>query len=62
MDRVLVVHESSEVLGALERLLLDHDYRVTLARTTEDAVAAVTEVRPDLVVLGLSREGRDYEP
>ena len=59
MDRVLVVNSNPEVLGALEKLLLDHDYRVSLAESMEIAVGAVADVKPDLVVLGLPLPGHD---
>lgn len=59
MDRVLVVNSSSRVLGALEKLLLDHDYRVSLAGTIEDGVTAVTTARPDLAILGLPLAGQE---
>jgi signal transduction histidine kinase/CheY-like chemotaxis protein len=50
---VLVVDDDPEILSLHSRLVEQAGYRVALARTGREALAAVQSVRPDLILLDL---------
>ena len=54
---ILVVDDEREILRALQRSLLAHGYRVLTATNGEDALAAIAQQRPDLMVLDLLMPG-----
>ena len=55
--RVLVVDDEPAIRRALRGFLSDHDYVVQLAGSGEDAIAAVEQQRPDLILLDLGMPG-----
>jgi DNA-binding NtrC family response regulator len=57
MDRVLVVHRDTEVLGLLEKSLLDRGHRVSLSSSIDDALEKVASGQPNLVLLCLPMDG-----
>lgn len=54
---ILVVDDEREILRALQRSLLAHGYRVLTATNGEDALSAIAQQRPDLMVLDLLMPG-----
>lgn len=55
--RILVVDDEVEILRALQRSLTAHDYEVFTAASGEEALAAVTHQRLDLMLLDLALPG-----
>ena len=51
--KIVVADDDPQMLGALRIILSAHGYDVTLARNGKEALDAVVERRPDLVVLDL---------
>ncbi len=51
--KIVVADDDPQMLGALRIILSAHGYEVTLARNGKEALDAVVERRPDLVVLDL---------
>jgi len=54
---ILVVDDEREILRALQRSLTAHGYRVVTATNGEDALDAIAQQRPDLMVLDLLLPG-----
>lgn len=54
---ILVVDDEREILRALQRSLSAHGYRVVTATSGEEAVTALAQHRPDLMVLDLLLPG-----
>jgi two-component system, OmpR family, KDP operon response regulator KdpE len=52
--RILVVDDEIEIVRALRRGLLTQDYQVVTAQSGEEALSALFEQRPDLVLLDLA--------
>ncbi len=60
--KIVVADDDPQMLSALRIILSAHGYDVTLARNGKAALAAVVDIRPDLVVLDLGMpqlSGRD---
>jgi DNA-binding NtrC family response regulator len=55
--RILIVDDDPEVVEVLRRFLENAAYLVEVATNGEDAVAALTMERPDLVLLDLTMPG-----
>ncbi len=54
---ILVVDDEREIVRALQRSLIAHDYKVYTAASGEEAVALVSQYRPDLLLLDLMLPG-----
>jgi len=50
---VLIVHDDPAALETLERIVAPFDYRISLARSGAQALAALSAFEPDVVVLDL---------
>jgi two-component system, OmpR family, alkaline phosphatase synthesis response regulator PhoP len=59
MNHVLVVDDEPAILEIVRDYLADAGYRVSTARSGEDALRHVRSIRPDLVVLDLGLPGLD---
>lgn len=59
IPRVLVVEDDKHIVESIERALACAGFRVTTARSGEDAFFQVVTTAPDLVVLDLGLPGRD---
>lgn len=55
--RILVVDDEIEILRALQRSLVAHDFEVLTVANGEDAMKATTNYRPDLMLLDLGLPG-----
>src|SRR5881275_230617 len=55
--RILVVDDEIEIMRALQRSLAAHDYEVFTAMNGEDALDAIAQYRPDLLLLDLGLPG-----
>lgn len=55
--RILVVDDEIEIMRALQRSLTAHGFEVFAANTGEDALIAITNHRPDLMLLDLGLPG-----
>lgn len=55
--RILVVDDEIEILRALQRSLVAHDFEVLTVANGEDAMKATTHYRPDLMLLDLGLPG-----
>src|SRR5450631_4848784 len=55
--RILVVDDEIEIMRALQRSLSAHGYEVFTASNGEDALEAITQHRPDLMLLDLGLPG-----
>jgi len=55
--RILVVDDEVEIRRALQRNLLAHGYEVFTTGTGEEALAEITQHRPDLILLDLGLPG-----
>lgn len=55
--RILVVDDELEIVRALQRSLVAHDYEVFAAGSGEEALEAVERHRPDLILLDLGLPG-----
>jgi two-component system KDP operon response regulator KdpE len=55
--RILVVDDEIEIMRALQRSLTAHGFEVFTASTGEDALIAITNHRPDLMLLDLGLPG-----
>src|SRR6266851_453854 len=55
--RILVVDDEIEILRALQRSLTAHGFEVFTASSGEDALDAITQHRPDLMLLDLGLPG-----
>jgi two-component system, OmpR family, KDP operon response regulator KdpE len=55
--RILVVDDEIEIMRALQRSLSAHGYEVFTASNGEDALEAITQHRPDLMILDLGLPG-----
>jgi two-component system KDP operon response regulator KdpE len=55
--RILVVDDEIEIMRALQRSLTAHDYEVFTAMSGEEALDAITQYRPDLLLLDLGLPG-----
>lgn len=53
MKRILLVDDELSILEALEDVLTSEGYRVEVARHGEEALRALAEVRPDLILMDL---------
>ncbi len=56
---ILVVEDEKDVRELIQRALVDASYRVETVRSGEDALPAVQEVEPDLILLDLGLPGVD---
>jgi two-component system, OmpR family, KDP operon response regulator KdpE len=54
---ILVVDDEQEIVRALQRSLTAHGYRVQTASTGEEALAALSQYHPDLLLLDLVLPG-----
>lgn len=57
--RVLIVDDEPNIVLSLEFLLRQQGYEVSVARDGEEALAAASRLRPDLVVLDVMLPGLD---
>jgi two-component system, OmpR family, KDP operon response regulator KdpE len=55
--RILVVDDEIEILRALQRSLTAHGFEVFTASSGEDALEAISQHRPDLILLDLGLPG-----
>src|SRR5512146_1405758 len=55
--RILVVDDEIEILRALQRSLVAHDFEVLTVANGEDAMKATAHYRPDLMLLDLGLPG-----
>ncbi len=55
--RILVVDDEVEILRALQRSLTAHGFEVFTASSGEDALEAIIQHRPDLMLLDLGLPG-----
>ncbi len=55
--RILVVDDEIEIMRALQRSLAAHDYEVFTAMNGEEALEAIAQYRPDLLLLDLGLPG-----
>jgi DNA-binding response OmpR family regulator len=56
---ILIAEDSEDLRDFLKTFLEGHGYRVVEAREGQEAVAAVTRERPDLVLMDLGLPGTD---
>lgn len=54
---ILVVDDEREIVRALRRSLTAHGYNVVVAKSGEEAIAALSQQRPDLLLLDLLLPG-----
>lgn len=59
LGRLLVVDDEAEIRDMLDRLLSSEGYEVEVAATGNEALSAMTDRRPDLVVLDVILAGED---
>jgi DNA-binding response OmpR family regulator len=57
--RILIVDDEPNIVVALEYLLLQNGFDVRAARNGDEALAAVAEFRPDLVLLDVMMPVKD---
>jgi len=57
--RVLIVDDEPNIVLSLEFLLRQQGYEVSVARDGEEALAAASRLRPDLVILDVMLPGLD---
>ncbi|HLJ34788.1 MAG TPA: response regulator, partial [Ktedonobacteraceae bacterium] len=55
--RILVVDDEIEIMRALQRSLTAHGFEVFTANSGEDALTAIVNHRPDLMLLDLGLPG-----
>lgn len=55
--KILVVDDDPQIRRTLRAVLVPHDYMVADARSGEEALEALREVKPDLVLLDLNMPG-----
>jgi len=58
MKHVLIADDEANIVVSLEFLMKREGYRVSVARDGDAALAAVRELRPDLVLLDVMMPGR----
>ena len=58
MKHVLIADDEANIVVSLEFLMNREGYRVSVARDGDAALAAVRELRPDLVLLDVMMPGR----
>ena len=58
-NKVLVVDDEANIVVALEYLLHRNGFETRVARNGEEALVAVAEFRPDLVLLDVMMPGKD---
>jgi two-component system nitrogen regulation response regulator GlnG len=59
MSHVLIVDDEESICWGLSRLLREDGHSVATAASAEDALAAVSEQRPDIAVLDIRLPGQD---
>jgi two-component system, chemotaxis family, chemotaxis protein CheY len=57
LGRVLVVEDQPQVMGILRDMLQHLQYEASTATSAEDALAAIIDVRPHVVILDLQLPG-----
>jgi DNA-binding NtrC family response regulator len=56
-DRVLIVDDEEEITDLLQEMVDGLGYEASIARTGEEAIAAMATARPDVVLLDLKMPG-----
>ena len=57
--RILAVDDDEKVLRVIEALLTPHGYEVILARDGQEAITAITDTKPDIVLMDIFMPNMD---
>ena len=61
-EKILIVEDEPNIVVPLQFIMKDNGYDVTVAFSGEEAVDAITESKPDLILLDIMLPGMDgYE-